>query len=136
METLDLITGALRSIGILSEVATPSAEQGASALKNLNQLMASLAEDGIDFGYAPTTDPASDILLPLGHVGTIQALLAQIEASDYGVEIPPAVAGIAANGYTRMLGQAVAGQIQSARSSTLPAGDNQRYAWNIQTGEF
>lgn len=136
MTAIDLITSALRSIGILGETETPSAEQGAAALKNLNQLMASLAEDGIDFGYAPTETTTDEILLPLGHVGAIQALLAQVEASDYGVDIPPAVAGIASNGYSRMLGQAVSGQIKAARSGTLPYGQNRPYGWNIYTGGF
>lgn len=125
MQALDYITGALRSIGVLDEIDTPSAEQGSAAIRNLNNLMASLLEDGIDLGYTPLSSTTDTVSIPEGHRGTVQALLAQIEASDYGVEIPPAVAGIASNGYNRLLGQAVYKDIRAARSNSLPWGETQ-----------
>jgi P22 tail accessory factor len=134
METLDLITDALRSIGVIDATQSPSAEQGAAALRTLNKLMASLAEDGIDLGYAPTTTIADDITLPLGYVATIEALLAIKEASDRGIDIPVVVAGIADRGYQRLLGRAISAQIERAQSDTLPLGQNQRSGFNILTG--
>jgi P22 tail accessory factor len=126
METLDLITDALRSIGVIDDFTSPSAEQGATALRNLNKIMASLAEDGIDLGYAPTTTITDDIALPLGYVGTIEALLALREASDRGIEPPAMVAGVAASGYNRMLSRAIVAQVQSAQSDTMPRGETNR----------
>jgi hypothetical protein len=134
MKTLTLITNSLRSIGVIRVTQAPSAEQGATALENLNNLMASLAEDGIDFGYAPTTDIGDDISLPLGHVDTIQALLARKEASDRGIDLPEWVATTAAAGYQRLLGRAVSLQIQRAQSDTLPLGEHNRGRYDITRG--
>jgi hypothetical protein len=128
MEILDLITGALRDVGIIDSTRAPSAEQGSNALRNLNQLMASLEEDGIDLGYAPTTAITDEILIPLGMQRTIQALLAVKEASDRGIQPTETILSIAARGYNRMLSQAVAMQVRSAQSNTLPAGSGQ-VAW-------
>lgn len=134
MILLTLFTDSLRSLGIISEIETPSAEQGVAALRAFNNLTASMAEDGIDLGYAPTDDPTDDVPFPLGVVGTLVALLAQVQSSEYGVAVPPAVAGIAERGYNRLLGQAVSLQITSARSDTLPCGENQYRRSRILTG--
>lgn len=134
METLDLITQSLRSIGVIDATQAPSAEQGAQALNNLNRLMASLAEDGIDLGYAPTTDITDDVLIPLGHVATIEALLAKKEASFRGIDIPNDVEETSQAGYNRLLGQAVSMQIQRSQMDTLPTGDNQYAYYDINTG--
>lgn len=134
METLTLITNALRSIGVLDFYTAPAAEQGEHALTNLNQLMASLAEDGIDLGYAPTDAITDDIILPLGHVAAIEAMLALKEASDRGIEPPATLRYIADQGRQRLLGRAVSAQIEHAQSDTLPRGSAQRSTFNILTG--
>ena len=134
METLDLITDALRSIGVIRATQAPSAEQGAMALRNLNKLMASLEEDGIDLGYAPTTTITDDITFPLGHVATVEALLAKKEASLRGIDPPFDVLETADMGYRRLLGQSVSLQIERAQSNTLPVGESQRYDGSILTG--
>ena len=125
MELLDLITGSLRDIGVIDATQAPSAEQGANALRNLNNLMASLAEDDVDLGYAPTDDIAGEIALPLGHVSTIQSLLALKEASDRGIDPPELVVATATSGRQRLLKQAIQLQIGRTVSETLPLGNCQ-----------
>lgn len=46
-----LIEGALRDIGVIAETEPASAEQGATGIERLNQLMLSLAVETIQLGY-------------------------------------------------------------------------------------
>ena len=125
MELLDLITGSLRDIGVIEATQAPSAEQGQNALRNLNNIMASLAEDDVDLGYAPTDDITGDIALPLGHVSAIQSLLALKEASDRGIDAPDLVTATAISGRQRLLKQAIQMQIGRTVAETLPRGNSQ-----------
>lgn len=135
MQIIDLLTDAYRLSGIIAENATPSAEQGQIGVTRLNDLMATLAEDGIDLGYAPASTTTDELFPPLGYVGGIKALLAVKLFTQYmGGDVPAAIAEEADRGYQRMLGRAVSMQIERAQSNTLPAGQNQRYGYNILTG--
>lgn len=134
METLDLITGSLRAIGVLRVTQAPSAEQGANALLNLNRLMASLAEDGIDLGYAPTTTITDDVNLALGVEATIIAMLALKEASDRGIDVPVLIAETADSGYKRLLRNALLLEMQPASLSTVSHGNGSDSSFNILTG--
>jgi hypothetical protein len=119
---------------VIGESETPSADQGAAAVRKLNELMASLAEDGIDLGYAPVANTAATMDLPLGAVSTIKAMLSVACASMYGAQLTEETAGKASSGYNRLLGQAVSLQIERAQSDTLPLGQNNRHRFNILTG--
>jgi hypothetical protein len=129
VQVLEVVTDALRDINVIGETQTASAEQGSTAVRKLNELMASLAEDGIDLGFAPVANTAATMDLPLGAVSTIKALLSVACASIYGAEIPAQVAGKAESGYNRLLGQAVSMQIERAKSDTLPYGNAQGSGW-------
>src|SRR5689334_18271872 len=113
MLILEVVTDALRNIGVLGVTDTPDAEQGADGVRKLNELMSSLAEDGIDLGYAQSSSTADTIVLPLGSVSTIKALLSLRMAPLYGADIPVAISDSASSGYQRML-------VQAINSSMLP----------------
>ncbi len=134
MVVLDLVTDALRQITVIGQTATPSAEQGQDAVKKLNDLFASLAEDGIDFGYNPKATTAEAIELPLGHVSAIQAMLGAALCDGYGIPVPPMVAGLATAGYNRMLRQAIYNEALETRTDNAPRGDAQSCVYNIETG--
>jgi hypothetical protein len=134
MLVLDLVTDALRQITVIGQTATPSAEQGQDAVKKLNDLMFSLAEDEIDFGYNPKATTAESIELPLGHVATIQALLGARLCDGYGIPTPPNVAAIASAGYERLLRQAIYANAQQTRTDNAPRGNAQRCAGDIING--
>jgi hypothetical protein len=134
MNVLEIVTDALRDINVIGETQSASAEHGSTAVRKLNELMASLAEDGIDLGFAPVANTAATIDLPLGAVSTIKALLSVACASIYGAEISAQVAGKAESGYNRLLGQAVSMQIERAQSNTLPYGNSQYGVERILTG--
>jgi hypothetical protein len=133
MVVLDLVTDALRQITVIGQTATPSAEQGQDAVKKLNDLMASLAEDGIDFGYNPKSTTADTIELPLGHVQSIQALLGVALCDGYGIPVPLVVGTVATSGYSRMLRQAIYNEALETRTDA-PRGDSQHSTHNIETG--
>jgi hypothetical protein len=133
MQAVELITDSLRIVGILSEIDTASAEQGAIGVTRLNDLMASLAEDGIDLGYAPLTDSTDDVLLPLGHVGAVKYMLGLLLCVDYGVDPQPMCVDRASSGYERLLRQAIHAQMQPT-IPRLPTGDSQGSGVNFYTG--
>ena len=116
MIVLELITGALRRAGIIGEAESPSAEEGADAVTRLNDMMAAMAEDGIDLGWNPKATTAETVVLPLGHVGTLKAMLAVMLADEYGTEVSPSTAAEASDGYKRLLRQALQMQMTTRRS--------------------
>jgi hypothetical protein len=132
---LDLITDALRDIGVISEIESPSAEQGDAAVSRLNDLMASLAEDGIDLGYAPISATTDTVVIPDGHVSTIKALLAIKCAPMYaGSEVPPLIAASADAGYTRLLKQALLLQNTAVIMGHMSLGAGSQSSYDITTG--
>jgi hypothetical protein len=136
MLVLELVTDALRDIGVLAEIDTPSAEQGADAVRKLNELMAALAEDGVDLGYAPIADTASTVEIPLGHVGAIKAMLGMACAPLYGADVPASVAYVADRGRVRLLGLAFSLAVERAQSDTLPSGNGQSGRYDILNGNY
>jgi hypothetical protein len=134
MLVLDLATDTLRQLGVISEIETPSAEQGQDAVTKLNDLMASLAEDGIDLGYNPKATTADSIVLPAGHVATIKAMLGVALAESYGLPPPPVMSAFAEGGYKRLLRNALHEQMHAGKSDA-PRGENNPYTQNILTGQ-
>ena len=134
MLALEFVTDALRSIGVLSEIDTPSAEQGQDGVRKFNELMTSLAEDGVDLGWAPIEDTASTVVMPLGHVSGIKAMLGKACAPLYGAEVPGVVAQMADQCYSRLINQSLALQIERTQSDTLPMGQNYAGQYNILRG--
>lgn len=135
MLVLDLVTGSLRSIGVIGETQTPSAEQGQSAVTALNDLMASYEEDQIELGWNPKATTADTVELPLGHVEAIKSLLAMKLAGDYGVDPPVSVADAASRGYKRLLRMAIQMAMQTTRLNNVPRGDAQRLISRIETDQ-
>jgi hypothetical protein len=132
MLAVELIGDALQLTGILSEIDSVSAEQGATGTTILNDLMASLEEDGIDLGYAPIPDSNGEVLLPPGQIGAVKYLLALLLAAHYGVQVQPLIAAIAANGHERLLRQSVISKMRTIKTG-LPRGDAQVCGVDIVT---
>src|SRR5690606_18588553 len=61
---IQLIGDALRLINVINEVKTPSAEQGATALRVLNQLMEEWEECGIKVQYYEQTSTSVNFPCP------------------------------------------------------------------------
>lgn len=134
MLALEFVTDALRYIGVIDETETPSAEQGADGVKKFNELMASLAEDGIDLGWVPVSSTSSTVVIPAGEVRSIKALLGANLAPIYGAEIPPAVSIIGSAGYSRMLSNALILSQNAASLATVSRGTGSVYEYDINVG--
>lgn len=64
MTNVELLTNAHRLIGVVGESQTLSAEQGATSLTRLNQLMESLAVEEINIGYFAQTSTTDTCPIP------------------------------------------------------------------------
>lgn len=134
MLALEVVTDALRNIGVISEIDTPSAEQGQDGVRRLNELMASLAEDGIDLGWVPIEDTADAVVLPAGEVRSIKALLGVNMAAIYGAEVPQQVASVAGYGYARMLRNALLMAQTAVSLASISHGEGSAPLYDINRG--
>lgn len=91
---LTVIEDALREINVISEVDNASAEQGAFALRKLNQMMASLLEDDVGVGWYAQTDTTDSIPIPDWAERGITASLALMLAPTYGATVSAELAAI------------------------------------------
>jgi hypothetical protein len=133
MTVVDFVTDVLRQLAIISEIETPSAEQGQDAVTKLNELMASLELDGIKFGYNPKATTAENIVLPDGHKSAVKAMLGTMLCEGYGLPVPPLMSGMAKAGYDRMLRESLHQTMRESVSDS-PSGENSRSRYNIETG--
>lgn len=133
MNVLDIVTGSLRSIGIIGESKTPSAEQGSNATTKLNDLMSYWAEKGVHVGWNVKAATTDTVALPLGLVQGIKAQLAELLASDYGVDIPPVVIREAADSRNLMQRQALQMQFSRPDLSAMPLSSG---VYDILTGTY
>lgn len=129
MLALDIIKDAYRAIGVIGETETPSAEQGAYGVTKLNDMMAGLAESGLDFGYAPVSSTTSTVVIRAGFVEGIKAMLAIKLAANYGAEIPPSVIASAESGERKMLNQAIIAAMREPEMLDTPLGAGNRDGW-------
>lgn len=80
---VQVIDDALRLIGVIAETQTSSAEQGANALRKLNQLMETWAVDGIEVGYFAQTSTTATCPIPAWAERGVTARLAKALLADY-----------------------------------------------------
>lgn len=122
----ELITPALRSIGVLQETESASAEQAATALVTLNDLMAGLQGEGVDLGYAPQSDPSVDIGLNIEDRQAVKAILAVMLCPDYERQPHPVIVALASEGRNTLLRNSIL-RNKVSTPQTLPRGDGQGY---------
>ena len=128
---LDIITGALRLLGVLEASGTASAEDAALGLGVLNEFLEEWSARGIDVGHWPQTDVDADFPGDATVTHTVKAYLAVSLAPYFEREVRPFVALQAGSGYERLLREAVTGQMVEASMTHLPAAQS---TWDIETG--
>jgi len=84
---IDVITGALRDLGVISEIQTPSAEQGSHALSELNDMMMEWEEDSLKMGWFEQTLTSDTCPIPAAFKSGVQASLAARLAPNYGATV-------------------------------------------------
>lgn len=100
---LELITYACLKCNVIDETQAPSAEQGVTALNVLNDMMASMAKDGIRVGWYPQTSIAATSPLQAEDVGPIKYLLCAALAAHYGIPLGDALVAQIGNAGTRLV---------------------------------
>lgn len=119
---LDLIQDALRSINVINEVQTPSAEQGSHCLRELNQMLAQWAEDDVPLGYFEQSNTTATCPIPQWAEKGVKYKLAIQVAPAYSAEVPIAVVANADDGYMTILRRVITLQMDAQDMSHMPVG--------------
>jgi len=127
----DLIADALRELGVISEIQTPSAEQGAHALRKLNQMMFEWAENGLDLGYFEQQTQSDTCPIPQYAENGVTCQLALRLASNYGQTVSQELAASAIAGYETICRSLMNLKIPEVDLTNRPRGRNG--VWNILT---
>jgi hypothetical protein len=123
---LQIVTSALRMLAVLDATETPSAEDGALGLEQLNDLMALLAADNIDLGFPAQDSLADDFPLDDTVAAQVKPLLAaKLHAFYPSASPPPSLSGQAALAVSQLRRAAVLENIEEADLRHVPLGE-----WN------
>lgn len=132
---LQLITDALRSINVIDETETPSAEQGSHCLRQMNQMLALWEVDGVPLGYFAQTSTAATCPIPDWAEAGVTGRLALRVAAHYGAQVPIGTVAAADEGYTTILRTVMNQKLQGADMSHLPQGSGRfGSGYDIETG--
>lgn len=100
---LALVTLSYQKIGVVDETNAPSAEQGATSLSVLNNILADYEKDGMYLGWFAQTNLAATCPLQDSDVNGVSLLLAVSLANHYGIPIAPALAAEAEAAMGRLM---------------------------------
>src|SRR3990167_3044289 len=116
----DVIKEALSIIGVLDEIQSLSAEQGANGLSVMNDLLAEWDEDGIDTGFYKQTDINADSPVYADALQAVKYNLAIALSNYYGVDPRLPVVALADRGYKRLLRDSINAKMKEADMSHMP----------------
>lgn len=119
---LQIITDALRSINVLDETETASAEQGTHCLRQLNQMMAEWEASDVVLGYFAQTSTADTCPIPDWAEGGVAGKLALRVAPDFGAQVSIPTAAKADLGYSMILRTLLNLKLKGVNLNHLPAG--------------
>lgn len=123
MKYIDLITDAYRLRNVIDMNQAPDAEQGTTAVRLLNNLMAELLADSVDLNYVPITyaQAGNELTIPAYANGGITAALAirVIAGGTVTVELQNQYD----DGMATILRKAVANSLQPPNMQHIPIGE-------------
>lgn len=119
---LEIIEGALREINVLSEIESASAEQGAFALRKLNQIMDVLKEQDVDFGWFAQTATTDTIPIPDWAELGVTSALAIAAAPKYGATVSAELAAVADTSIEMIKRKSISEKLTNTDMSHLPVG--------------
>ncbi len=82
-----IVTRALRVLRVVDATETPEAEDMASGIDALNDMMARWEADGVSLGWAPVEGPADELPAPTEAEEAIRLNLAIALRPEYGFEL-------------------------------------------------
>lgn len=95
---LDIITAAMRRLGVLPSGQSPSSNEAADGLEALNDMGASFDARNVYTGWSALT-LTDDVILDERHHEGLKHMLAERIAPDYGMDVPRHVAMRALDGW-------------------------------------
>lgn len=120
---LEIITDALRLLGVIAETETPSAEQGQHAMGRLARMLESWTEEGVDLGWYEQSATTDAISIPKwAERGVISKLAQDLQAVYPSAQLQPWVFDDGQNGYGVILNRVVLAKLKGADMSHMPAG--------------
>jgi len=119
---IQLIDDALREINVISEVDSASSDQGAIALRRLNQMMEMWREDGIDLGYYPQADTTATCPIPDWAELAVTTGLAVNVAPRFGASASAELIGVGSSAYNTMLRKSLSEKLDNTDMTHLPIG--------------
>lgn len=124
----DFIGDALRLLGVISETEAPTAEQGETSLRALNDLMQEWKELGleIEFGYAELLSDDCEVQ-PALRLPVLYNLALRLHGNYPAVTLNPTIPMMAERGYARLVRDSVNAALTEASMSQLPAGEAFRW---------
>jgi hypothetical protein len=136
MTNRELITSALRMLGVLDADQSASAEDAALGLEQLNDLMLDLAGEGVDLGFPPQDNVSDDFPLDDTEAAAVKPLLAMQLFTYYpSARLPPTLPAKAETNKLRLLRDAVLSNMEEADMSNLPGGEGKYYRGDILNGD-
>jgi hypothetical protein len=115
----DIISGALRHLGIRAAESPMTAAEADDGLKDLND-MGEEWEPEINIGYVSSTDVNATINIPRSTHAAFKANLAVRIAPQYSRVVSPALVSLASNTYASLMNSSV--HIEVDFPDTLPKG--------------
>lgn len=131
MTNSELITRALRRIGVLSEVETASAEQSTQGIQMLNDLMADWEQEGVSLGYYEQTSLTDDTPIPDHARAAVIYYLSFALAPEYGKQVSAEMYGAGQKSYDRLIREAVLQNMRESTLEKLPAGESSYQTGNL-----
>jgi hypothetical protein len=129
---LEIIADALREINVISEIDSPSAEQGAHALRKLNELLGS--EEEIELGYFAQSSTTDTCPIPRWAERGVKAKLALEVASTYGATVSAELAAKLDEAWGVIVRKAMVEKLRERDMSSMPMGEGHYRTWDITGG--
>lgn len=134
---LDVITAALRMLQVVDSTETPSAEDGAQGLSEMNSVFALLAMEGIDLGYPPQDSLSDEFPMDATVEAQIKPLLAlHLHAFYPSAQLPEIVPINAARVMTVLRRDAVIANREESSLLHVPLGEVGGGTYDISTDDF
>jgi hypothetical protein len=132
---VQLIGDSLRLLGVIAETESPSAEQGAHALRVLNRMLEEWTERGINLGWFEQTSTTATAPLPAwAEAGVVSKLAQKLNATYPSAQLAPQVFDDSQNGYGTIARKCMVESMKPANMDTSPLGEGFRLRSRILTG--
>jgi hypothetical protein len=129
---VELITDALRLLGVVGENQPVTAEQGETGLRKLNQMLELWTEIDIDLGWFEQSDTTADAPLPKWAEMGVTSKLAQALKPVYpSSSLDAWVTDDSMNGYGIIARKSMVEQMEASSMDHLPMGEGHKAAWDI-----